>query len=173
MHNTTARELLAGSIALSLLVGVPALLLIGVFVLGEARGAWRSANEARIMLALYYKVVVIKGLVPQALLALALYPMLRRLRTRGEAAMPGRASELLGLAIAGALSFCIVAPLLLSVEYEGWPALQMPSWGNRLGSLVLMSGAFALAAWLPRTFLPFLRPPRLGAPAPGLAAAND
>ena len=63
-----------------------------------------------------------------------------------------------GLALAGGMAYAVVAPLLLSAEYPGWPALQMRGLYHHLGSAALMTGAVVLAGLAARLAVPGLRP---------------
>jgi hypothetical protein len=155
MQNRWVRDVGAAACALLLLTSGGALLMVGLYALGLATGAWKVPAEAKLVLTIYYKVVVVKGLAPQLLLSLLIWPLLRKLRSAEDA---GRLRLWLELLAAAALAFCVVAPLLLSVDFEHWPALSMPGWGSRLANLVMMSIAVAAAAWLPHALL-FSRPP--------------
>jgi hypothetical protein len=126
--------------------------MVGFYSIGLATDSWSSPGEAQLILTLYYKVVVVKGLLAQLLLALPIWWGLRRLGLWG-AASQGRLRLGLELLAAATVAYCVVAPLLLSVEFEHWPALSMPSWSNRIVNLLMMSPAVAFAAWLPRTLL--------------------
>jgi len=95
----------------------------------------------------YFRVIFLKGLLPQLLLTLALWPALSRILPW---AARGRAGLLGGLAIAAALAYAVVAPLLLTTEWPIGPALRMEGPGDQLGTALLMSGAVALAAFIPR-----------------------
>jgi len=150
MQNRWVRDALAAACALALLMSGGALLMVGFYYLGLFTGSWKVPAEAKLVLTIYYKVVVVKGLVPQLLLALLIWPALRALRPAQDA---GRWRLWLEFLAAGALAFCLTAPLLLSADFEHWPALSMPGWGSRLANLALMSGAVAMAAWLPHAFL--------------------
>ena len=59
-----------------------------------------------------------------------------------------------GLALAGAIAYAVVGPLLLSAEYPGWPALQMRGLYHHLGSAALMTGAVVFAGLVARLFVP-------------------
>ena len=131
---------------LILLIGSTGLL---VLALAFARGA---SNPT-----LYYKVVVIKGLLPQLLLTLAFLPLLRRFRVRKagpahvrEAANPGAGSLLLECFIMATLAFSAVAPFFLNLELPGWPALRMIDANQRIGTFLTMTLGVTFLVWWPR-----------------------
>lgn len=127
---------------LLLLLGFGAAVL-GVYALGVWLGAPGAGSAPNVtMLAVYFRVVLFKGLLPQLLLALALWPLLRR-------GLPGlaRRAPAAGLALAALAAYAVVAPLLLSVELPGWPALQMRSSFHHLSTALLSLAAVVAAAW--------------------------
>jgi len=128
-----------------------------MFFLGLATGsiAPEKAKTVQTIMVTYFRVVFVKGLLPQLLLALAFWPALRRLCPWAERSRSGMA---VGLALAAGLAYAIVAPLLLTVEYAGWPALQMRSLYHHVGSASLMTGAVVLAGLVARLVVPGLRP---------------
>jgi hypothetical protein len=85
-------------------------------------------------------VVFFKGLLPQLVLALALWPGLRRLLPWVEQSRPGMAA---GLVIAVAAAYAVVGPLLLSADFPGWPGLQRRGFYNHVGTAALTTGAVA------------------------------
>lgn len=106
--------------------------------------------------ALYYKAVVIKGLLPQLALTLAFIPLLRRFRVRRaspaharEAATPGAGSLFLECFIMAALAYSAVVPFLLTLELPGWPALRMVDPSQRIGNFLAMTLGVTLLAWWP------------------------
>ncbi|MFP6641473.1 MAG: hypothetical protein VCC04_14610 [Myxococcota bacterium] len=129
------------------------LLMLGsTLILGLAVALGPSDSDA----TLYYRVVVLKGLLPQLGLTLALLPALRRFRVRRatpaharEAAAPGPASRLLECTVMSSLAYCAVAPFLLSVNLPGWPALRMVEPAQKIGNFLLMTAVVALLAWWP------------------------
>lgn len=140
------RRLLPGLQSLLLLVLGSGLLLGGALLLGY------SSSSA----TLYYKVVVLKGLLPQLLITLALHPLLRRFRVRRAtrahlqaATTPDAGSLLLECAIMAALAYCAVAPFLLTVDLPGWPALHMIDAEQRIGNFVFMTAAVGILVWWP------------------------
>jgi hypothetical protein len=117
--------------------------------------AWAFGN-AGTHPALYYKAVVIKGLLPQLGLTLAFMPLLRRFRVRRagpahtrEAANPGAGSLFLECLIMSALAYSAVVPFLLTLELPGWPALRMVDPSQRIGNFLAMTLGVALLAWWP------------------------
>lgn len=152
MQNHWVRDATAALCALVLLALGGALLMVGLYALGLSMNAFKAPGEAQLILTIYYKVVVVKGLLPQLALALLIWSASKQLRATGNERI-GKLRLFLELLGASALAFCVVAPLLLSVEFEQWPALSMPSWGSRIGNLVMMSGAVAVAAWIPQALL--------------------
>ena len=106
--------------------------------------------------ALYYKAVVIKGLLPQLALTLAFMPLLRRFRVRRaspaharEAATPGAGSLFLECFIMSALAYSTVVPFLLTLELPGWPALRMVDPSQQIGNFLAMTLGVTLLAWWP------------------------
>lgn len=130
------------------------LLLIGsIALLGFALiFAGRSAQPL-----LYFKVVVIKGLLPQLILTLLFLPLLRRFRVKKasraharEAANPGAGTLLLECFIMAALAFSAVVPFFLNLDLPGWPALRMIDAEQRIGNFVAMTLGVTLLVWWPR-----------------------
>jgi len=103
---------------------------------------------------LYFRVVLLKGLLPQLALTLALWPALSKLLPFARRSRAGLSA---GLAIAAALAWAIVAPLVLSTSWPFGPPLRMRGLSDKLGTALLMTAAVATAAALPR--LRALRPP--------------
>ena len=130
------------------------LLMLGsTLILGLALMLGPSDSPA----TLYYRVVVLKGLLPQLGLTLALVPALRRFRVRRatpaharEAAAPGPVSLLLECTIMSSLAYCAVAPFLLTVDLPGWPALRMLEPAQKIGTFLAMTAVVAVLAWWPR-----------------------
>lgn len=106
-----------------LCVGFAALVL-GMLGLGALRAddAQALSLADRMMAVVYFRVVLVKGLLPQLVLALALWALLRRAWPGVERSFATRAVGLAGLGLA---AYAVVAPLLLSADLPGWPALQM------------------------------------------------
>jgi hypothetical protein len=141
---------------LALLLVGSAVLVLGLYLATLVMGALQQPPRDPLPALTYYQAVVLKGLLPQLLLTLALHPLVRRARvrwatpaTRPEAAAPDRSALLLELLIVSALAYCAVAPFLLTVELGAWPALQMTTSGQQVTTFVLMTGSSGLAAWLP------------------------
>jgi hypothetical protein len=121
-----------------------AALVLGMYLLGGLTvGAKAQTLADRLMTAIYFRVVFFKGLLPELLLALALWPGVRRLLPGVERGVARRAG---GLALAALVAHAVVAPLLLSVDFPGWPALQMPGLEHKLGTaLTSVAGVVAAA----------------------------
>lgn len=121
-----------------------AALVLGMFLLGGlTAGAEAQTLADRLMAAIYFRVVFFKGLLPELLLALALWPAVRRLLPGVEGGLARRAG---GLALAALAAHAVVAPLLLGVDWPGWPALQMPGLAYQLGTaLTSVAGVVAAA----------------------------
>ena len=106
--------------------------------------------------SLYYKAVVIKGLLPQLALTLAFIPLLRRFRIRKagpahtqEAAAPGAGILFVECFIMAALAYSAVVPFLLNLDLPGWPALRMIDPSQRIGNFLAMTLGVTLLAWWP------------------------
>jgi hypothetical protein len=133
-----------------LLLAVGFAVAVAGFYLLAVAGAGSDATLAEPRQALtltYFRVVFVKGLLPQLLLALALWPLLVRVRPRFDAS---RSARLLGLSLAAALAYAVVAPLLLTVEFPGWPAFQLRSLYHHLGTATLNTAAVVAAASIGR-----------------------
>lgn len=129
------------------------LMLGSTLILGLALLLGPSESSA----ALYYRVVVFKGLLPQLVLTLALLPVLRRFRVRRttpaharEAADPGPGSHLLECAVMASLAYTAVIPFLVSMNLPGWPALRITEPTQKIGNFLAMTAVVALVAWWPR-----------------------
>jgi hypothetical protein len=146
------------------LVCAVALLLVGLFLVvyavwtaGHALGVMGDIDSAQSQLALvtYYRVVVFKGLLPQLLLSLAIWPLACRLLPF---ATQGRKGLTAALAIVAGLAFAVVVPTLLTSEFAGLPALRMRGIRDIAFSFALMTFVVTFAALLPRLLIPALRP---------------
>jgi hypothetical protein len=115
---------------------------LGLYWLGIATGSFRADTAHLIAATTYFRVVFVKGLLPQLVVALALWPLLRRL-------LPGvernTARVAAGLALVGLLAYAVVAPLLLTAHLPGWPALQMKSTYHHVGTATLSVAAVVAA----------------------------
>jgi hypothetical protein len=165
VHRPPARAalwLLTSSVFL--LVGFAAAV-AGMYFLGLATGSIDPENPraAQIAMATYFRVVFFKGLLPQLALALALWPVVRRLLPWAERSRLGMAA---GLALAGGVAYAVVAPLLLSSASPGWPALQMRGLDHHVGTATLTTGAVAFAGLVARLLEPGLRPSGDSKPGP-------
>jgi hypothetical protein len=123
-------------------------------LLAQARSDPASVREMQVALVIYARVVLVKGLLPQLLIALALWPALDRLFSFGSR---GRWGEVLGLSGSALLAALIVAPTLLPLDLDLLPAVKFRSAGNFVVSVLEMTAAVAAATLLPRWILPGLR----------------
>ncbi|MBW2271643.1 MAG: hypothetical protein JRG96_00125 [Deltaproteobacteria bacterium] len=157
MRNPVLRTALWLLCAVVLLLGGLLLVLYGFWTGGHALGAMGDASTRQSQLALvtYYRVVALKGLLPQLLLVLALWPVACRLLPFAESSRRGLAGA---LAIVASLAFALVAPALLTSELAGLPALRMRGPRDAVFSFLLMTAAVTLAALVPRLLIPALRP---------------
>lgn len=129
---------LACAVAL-LLIGTQALM-HAMAALGTALGTFAPESDPLPALAVYFRVVILKGLLPQVMLAFALCSIAARLLARSETHRLAwrRSAE---LAVASLAAFAVVAPLLLTRELHGMPAMVMTSASNVVWSAVLMTTA--------------------------------
>lgn len=140
--------LLWGIVSSALLFLGFAVLVLCMYLAGSAGAAPDLRTEAnRLMVGIYFRVVFFKGLLPQLWLALAAWPLLRRAWPDLER---GGMRRLAGLGVAALLAYALVAPLLLSADWPGWPALQMRNSSHQIGTalgcvvgVVLAAGAGA------------------------------
>jgi len=108
-----------------------------------------STRETQIALAIYARVVLVKGLLPQLALALLLGAVLGRVpRLAGRG---GRA--LLRAALAAGLAALVVAPTLMPLDLPTLPAVKFRGPGNFAATVLEMSAAVALALVLPEWWL--------------------
>lgn len=87
----------------------------------------------RLIATTYFRVVFFKGLLPQLVLALALWATFEQLRP--DAARPA-SRVALGLGFTALLAYAAVAPLLLTVDLLGSPALQLHTTAHHVGTAV-------------------------------------
>jgi len=100
-------------------------------------------------LVIYARVMLVKGLLPQLWIALALWPVLgRRLLRR----LGGRLGEGVGLLACAALAGLVVLPTLLLADLPGLPAVRFRDLGNALATLAETSAAVVAALWLARAW---------------------
>ena len=129
------------------------LLLAGGFLLfayAAARLAGGAGAEARTALAIWAQVVLVKGLLPQLWLCLALWPVCDRLlglRARGRVGLAA------GLAIAALVAGVPVAAWLLTLELPRLPAVVFRGPGNFAATVLEMSVPVWLAGLLPALVL--------------------
>jgi hypothetical protein len=137
-----------GTVSSALLLAAFLVLVLSLYLLGVARAGDEAATLAdRMMAVVYFRVVFIKGQLPQLLLSLALWPLLRRALPSLERSVARRA---VGLALVALAAYAVVAPLLLSAAWPGWPALQLQRLEHHVGTLVLSVAAVvasALTGW--------------------------
>lgn len=123
--------------------------------LGSSIALVRAKPEAgfqvRTAFEVYARVVLLKGLLPALLLALALWPLLD---WRGRFSRRGRLGFALGLALAATLASVAVAAAFLPVPALGLPAVKYTGTVNFLLTCIEMAGAVTLAAWIPRSVRP-------------------
>jgi hypothetical protein len=139
----------------SLLLAVGFLgLVYAVSVLARARSEPASVRGMQTALVIYARVVLVKGLLPQLLLTLALWPALDRLLSLRRR---GRLGVVAGVASAAALAALVVAPTLLTAALPGLPAVRFQGPVNFVETVVEMTLAVASACLVPRLLLPGLR----------------
>jgi hypothetical protein len=132
----------AAALGVVLLLGASALAIAAWHALRPDVPSARTAGDWTV----YYRAVVLKGMLPQLLLALALHPWLRRYRRRkagplqrAEAAQPGPGALWIETFVVASVAYCAVAPALLTIDWPGWPALHMRGGAERLGTYVGMT----------------------------------
>ena len=128
--------LLAAGFAGVVLVGLQLALETGI--LDPAQRA-----PARVAATTYYRVVLVKGLLPQLGLVIAAALALER-RGALHRGVGWRAPAL--LAASAAVAYALAGPWLLASALPGWPALQMPTLGEKLATGLLMVAAVTAAA---------------------------
>lgn len=140
MIRTGLRVVVASAL---LLVGFGAVVALLFRLQLETGGAQVEVHGRSLTLAAtYFRVVFFKGLLPQLLLALALWPIAERLvPTTSSAPMRRR----LGLALASLVAWLVVAPLLV-VDLPGWPAFHMRTVSHCIGTAVTSVLAVGAAA---------------------------
>jgi hypothetical protein len=116
--------------------------LLFAFALARLTGA---DTEARAALALWTQIVLVKGLLPQLWLCLALFAIADRrlgLRARGGSGLAA------GLAVAALLAGIPVAAWLLTLDLPQLPAVVFRDAANFAATVVEMSVPVWLAGWL-------------------------
>jgi hypothetical protein len=148
------RPLLWWACASGLLAGGFALYLLLAFAIERPADA-TAARELRAALAIYGKVVLLKGLLPQLWIALALAGLLERgfLRARS------RAGLAVLLAVSAGLAGLPVAAILLRANLPWLPRVVFSGPANFALTWLQMSAAVVAAALFPRLVWPTLRPP--------------
>jgi hypothetical protein len=128
-----------------------------------------SVRQVQLGLVIYARVVLLKGLLPQLLLALGLFALLDRafaLGARGSLAVAA------GVVVAAAAASLVVAPTLLRLELPALPPVRYRGPWNFLRTCAEMTAAVAVAALIPRLALTRLWRARPRAAA-GRSAAGD
>lgn len=140
------------SASVLLLVGF-VVVLFGMYEVGVLTGqiSPERKREVQVLMTLYFRIVGLKGLLPQLLVGLALWPLVARFVP---VARRGRSGLALGLAIAASASFAIVVPGLLAVDLPNWPALRMTGVYQLGMSWLLMTAGVVGAAFCGRIWLP-------------------
>jgi hypothetical protein len=136
--------------ALLLAAGFAAFVIAGAMI-AAAHAAQGGAVGIPTVFAVYGAVVLLKGLLPALLLALALWALLdrfARLRDRG------RIAVVLGLVATATLGSVAAAGLLLPLPTRAIGSVHYTGVANFLRTCAEMAIPVALAAWLPRALLP-------------------
>ena len=127
-----------------------AALLIALWLLADifdALGTDRRA-EAQIALVVYYRVILLKALLPQLTTTILLWPFLRT-----------RTPTWLSLTLGATTGYAVATPLLLTQDVATLPALQMPHLGQHAATYALTTTAVtATAAALGRQLHLFTEP---------------
>jgi hypothetical protein len=135
MQSQVTQRIRSALLALLLLLLGSTFLLATLYVILLSGGNLRDPAKAQLALGMYFKVVIVKGVLAQLLLAIPIHWMLaQRLAER-------RGGPLLAWGVATTLAYMVVSPLLLSRAFENWPALEMVTLGQHLATLTLMVGA--------------------------------
>jgi hypothetical protein len=106
-----------------------------------------AVQQMHAAFAVYARVVLVKGLLPALLLALAFWPLLDRV---GRFSRRGRLGLALGLALAATLASVAIAAALMPLAAPGLPSVTYTGTGNFVRTCMEMAGAVMLAAWIPR-----------------------
>ncbi|HVN36889.1 MAG TPA: hypothetical protein VMW19_01790 [Myxococcota bacterium] len=138
-----SRALLRVACSSLLLVGGFALYLLVVYRLKRPPDP-RAAQELRVALQVYGRLLAIRGLLPQLWIALPLAALLRRFSRDG-----GRAALVVSLAFAAGVAGLIVAAILLPANLPGAPRVVFTGPGNFAATWLEMSAAVLVAALLP------------------------
>jgi hypothetical protein len=96
-------------------------------------------------LAACYRLILFKGLLPQLVLVLALW---LPLSLRWPTARTSPPRRLLAICFVATVAYGLVAPLLLTTNFDGLPALQMNRLSDHASTAALMIAAVSLAMWL-------------------------
>jgi hypothetical protein len=107
-----------------------------------------AAVSVETAFAVYARVVLVKGLLPALLLALAIWPLLDR---GGRFSGRGRWRLALGLAIAATHASMATAAARLPLALPGLPPVRFTGSMNFARTCAEMAGAVMLAAWIPRS----------------------
>ncbi len=149
MPAQTAKPLPVACVAVALLLAGSALLLAVLYGVLLYAGNLRDPAQAQLALGLYYKVVVVKGLVPMLAVALVAHVFTAR-----------RVGPLGAWALAATCAYALVAPLLLTRAFGAWPALEMQSAAQHAGTFGLMIAATTASGWIAERIVARARPTR-------------
>ena len=136
-------------VSFSLVVGA-----LYALMLGSSSLEPEKVGQLQLMMTFYFRIVFIQGLLPGLLCALAIWPFVARLMP---GVREGRGRLFLGLLLASALAYALVAPSLLTMQSGGAPGLRMQDASDQVASAIGVVGSVAVGAWLPRAFLSRLR----------------
>ncbi|HEX5068496.1 MAG TPA: hypothetical protein VFY49_20415 [Myxococcota bacterium] len=134
--------------ASALLAGGLALYLLFVYALQRPEDP-EAARELRTALSVYGRVVLVKGVLPQLWIALALAGLLERRAPRLASSRARRAG--LFAACAG-IAGLLIASTLLRAQIPGSPRVVFSGPLNFARTWLEMTTAVAAAMWLPRAF---------------------
>jgi hypothetical protein len=140
------RALLRGALSSLLLVGGFAAY-VAIAYAARRPADPEAAREMRQALEIYFRVVTVKGLLPQLWIALPLGALLERLFP---ARARGRGGPAVLLAVAAALAGLLVASTLLRADIPGSPRVVFTGPSNFARTWLEMSAAVTAAALLPR-----------------------
>jgi hypothetical protein len=132
--------------ASALLAGGLALYLLFVFFVQRPADPV-AADELRMALTLYGRLVLVKGVLPQLWIALALATLLER---RAPALGHGRARRAALFGACAAVAGLLIASTLLRADIPGSPRVVFTGPLNFVRTWLEMSVAVTAAMWLPR-----------------------
>jgi hypothetical protein len=155
----TRRDWIAAGLAAALLCVGADLVVAVLRLLGATPGVDPDASAPT---TAAYRVVLLKGLLPQLAGTVLVHPWLRRYRVTHagrahahEARRPGGGTLLVETTVVASLAYCAVAPTLLATAWPGWPALRLAGPAAQLGAYVVLTAAVAgtlraSATWVER-----------------------